>query len=259
MMGAIIGDICGSIYDFDNRKTDNPDEIELKNERCFFTDDTVLTCAVADAILGDHDYNRAIYTWANEYPDCGYGGRFAAWFRSEDAKPYNSWGNGSAMRTSPIGWAFDTLEETLAQAKLAAGVTHNHPEGVKGAQATSAAIFLARTGKTKDEMARYIETAFGYNLQRKLHDIRPHYRFDESCQGTVPEAIIAFMESRDFESSIQNAISLGGDSDTLACIAGSIAEAYYGKIPDDFMPFMTGRIPLRMGQVIVAFYRKFVK
>jgi ADP-ribosylglycohydrolase len=259
MLGAIIGDVCGSIYEFNNRKTDHPGEIELKNERCFFTDDTVLTCAVAEAVLGDGDYKKAIYKWANDYPFCGYGGRFRSWFTSKNPRPYNSWGNGSAMRTSPIGWAFDSIEETLNQAKLAAEVTHNHPKGIKGAQAVAAAIFLARTGKTKDEIAQYIETAFNYNVHKGLRTVRPGYQFNESCQGTVPEAVIAFMESGDFESAIQNAISLGGDSDTLACITGGIAEAYYNNIPDDFMPFLAGRIPLRIGRIIVEFYKKFIK
>jgi hypothetical protein len=168
----------------------------------------------------------------NEYPDAGYGGSFLKWLLSEDSQPYNSWGNGSAMRVSPVGWLLHSLEATEDVAEISAAVTHNHPEGIKGAQAVASAIYLARNGKTKDEIKSYIENRYGYNLNRTLDEIRPFYSFDVSCQGSVPEAIIAYLESENFEDAIRNAISIGGDSDTIAAITGSIAEAAYG-IPDD--------------------------
>lgn len=256
MLGAIIGDICGSIYEFDNIKIDTPEKISLLDPRCFFTDDTVLTCAVMDAILTDRDYKRAVYTWANKYPDSGYGERFCSWFSSRNSEPYNSWGNGSAMRVSPVGWAFSTLEETLAEAKRSAEITHNHSEGIKGAQATVAAVFLARKGKNKDKIKNYIIETFGYDLDRTLKDIRPVYEFDESCQGTVPEAIIAFLESNNFTSAIQNAISLGGDSDTLACITGSIAEAYYVDMPDELAKFANKKLTVEIAELLNKFYER---
>lgn len=256
MYGAIIGDICGSIYEFRNFKTETPADIKLPNPRCFFTDDTVLTVAVMDAVLGIFDYKKAVYSWANKYPHSGYGGRFCAWFNASNPQPYFSWGNGSAMRVSPVGWAFDTFEKTLAGAKYSAEFTHNHPEGIKGAQATAAAVFLARTGKTKEEIRACISETFKYNLDRTLNEIRPGYSFDESCQRTVPEAIIAFLESDNFTDSIQKAISLGGDSDTLACITGGIAEAFYGGVPAELKDFACNLLPEDMIDVITRFYDK---
>ena len=257
MYGAITGDICGSIYEFENFKTDNPAEIPIPDEHCFFTDDTVLTCAIMDALMIDRDYKRTVYAWANKYPNCGYGGRFQAWFRSHNPEPYNSWGNGSAMRVSPVGWAFNIIEETLAEARNSADITHSHPEGIKGAQATAAAVFLARQGESKKKIKSYIEKTFGYNLNRTLKDIRPNYKFDESCQGTVPEAIIAFLESDDFTGAIQNAISIGGDSDTLACITGGIAEAYYKRIPGGLFNFARRKMTDEMVEVVTGFYARF--
>ena len=254
MYGAIIGDMCGSIYEFNNFKTENPAEIPLIDPRCFFTDDTVLTCAIIDALLSKRDYKKTVYRWANKYPKRGYGHRFVIWYTSFFPKPYNSWGNGAAMRVSAIGWAFDTIEETLAEAKRSAEITHNHPEGIKGAQAAAAAVFLARQGKGKEIIKKCIEDTFGYDLNRTLKDIRPHYEFDESCQGTVPEAIIAFLESSDFQDAIQKAISLGGDSDTLACITGGIAEAYYKKIPDELIEFAKQKLSAEMVELLERFY-----
>ena len=254
MYGAIIGDICGSIYEFENFKTDNPAEIPIPPPRGFFTDDTVLTCAVMEALMTDRDYKRAVYAWANKYPDSGYGGRFCSWFRSSDPKPYNSWGNGSAMRVSAVGWAFDTIEETLAEAKRTSEITHNHPEGIKGAEATAVAVFLARKGETRETIKSYIEKTFGYNLHRTLNNIRPKYSFDESCQRTVPEAIIAFLESENFTGSIQNAISLGGDADTLACITGGIAEAFYREIPKNLIEFAKKKLTVEMVELLGRFY-----
>ena len=257
MYGAIIGDICGSIYEFDNFKTENPGEVPIPDPRCYFTDDSVLTCAVMDAILSDRNYEEAVFRWANKYPKRGYGGRFVRWFTSADPKPYNSWGNGSAMRVSAVGWAFDTIGETLAEAKRSAEITHNHPEGIKGAQATAAAIFLARQGSSKETIKKYIEDTFGYNLQRTLKEIRPKYVFNESCQGTVPEAIITFLESEGFTGAIQNAISLGGDSDTLACITGGIAEAYYKKIPDELLEYADSLLSREMVDLLNRFYERY--
>jgi ADP-ribosylglycohydrolase len=257
MYGAILGDILGSIYEFNNLKTENPETIDLFNPKCYFTDDTVLTVAVADAVLKAGAYEEAIYTWAKAFPGAGYGGGFIKWARSGNPKPYNSWGNGSAMRVSPVGWAFDTLEETLVQAKKSAEITHNHPEGIKGAQATAAAIFMSRNGSSKQEIKDYIEKTFGYNLQRTLQEIRPGYRFNESCQGTVPEAITAFLESRNFAHAMQLAISVGGDTDTLACITGGIAEAFYRAIPQELIDFANTRLPERMKTVVAEFYKRF--
>jgi ADP-ribosylglycohydrolase len=232
MIGAIIGDIVGSVYEWDNIKTKN---FPLFRQDCFFTDDTVMTLAIAEGLMNGgsaDDFVDAMKKYGRLYPDAGYGGRFFGWLGSDYSDPYNSWGNGSAMRVSAIGWAFDTLVEVEACAEISAAVTHNHPEGIKGAKATAACIFLARKGKSKSEIKTYIESKYGYNLDRTLDEIRPNYLFNESCQETVPEAIIAFLESIDFEDAIRNAVSLGGDSDTLAAITGSIAEAAYG-VPEE--------------------------
>ena len=228
MLGAIAGDVIGSIYEWHNIKTK---AFELIGPRCTFTDDTVLTVALAEAILDGIDYGQLLKTYAHRYPQAGYGGRFKQWVRSDDPAPYYSWGNGSAMRISPVGFAFNSLDEVLAKADHYTRVTHDHPEGIKGAQAVAASIFLARTGSSRDDIKRYVETTFGYDLSRRLDDIRLVYRYDSSCQGTVPEAIIAFLESTDFEDAIRNAISIGGDSDTIACITGGIAQAFYGGVP----------------------------
>lgn len=228
MIGAVIGDIVGSVYEWNNIKTK---EFPLFQDKCFFTDDTVMTIAVAEGLMNGgtkDDFIDAMKKYGRMYPGAGYGGRFGSWLFSENREPYHSWGNGSAMRTAAVGWWFDSLEETRRMAALAAGVTHDHPEGIKGAESTAAAIFLARTGHGKAEIRNYVEREFGYDLSRTLDEIRPVYRFNESCQDTVPQAIIAFLESTDFEDAIRNAISLGGDSDTLAAITGSIAKAAYG-------------------------------
>ena len=228
MLGAIIGDIVGSVYEWNNIKTK---DFPLFGEKCFFTDDTVMTIAVAEALLKgatEDDFVDSMKKFGRMYPSAGYGARFKGWLNSEERQPYNSYGNGSAMRVAPCGWFADSLDEAESLAERSASVTHNHPEGIKGAQATAAAIYQARKGVEKDLIKEYIEKKYGYNLSRSLDDIRPGYRFDVSCQGTVPEATIAFLESNNFEDAIRNAISLGGDSDTLTAITGSIAEAYYG-------------------------------
>lgn len=232
MIGAIIGDIVGSVYEWDNIKTK---DFPLFRQECFFTDDTVMTLAIAEGLMkggNSEDFISSMKKCGGLYPDAGYGGRFSGWLGSDHSDPYNSWGNGSAMRVSAVGWAFDTLEQVEEYAEISAAVTHNHSEGIKGAKATAASIFLARKGKSKSEIKTYIEITYGYDLDRTLDAIRPDYDFNESCQETVPQAIIAFLESVDFEDAIRNAISLGGDSDTLAAITGSIAEAAYG-VPGD--------------------------
>jgi len=230
MIGAIAGDIIGSIYEFDPIKTK---DFPLFDVRCRFTDDSVLTMAIARAIMDDGDYRKALWELGRRYPHAGYGASFYQWLESSEPQPYNSWGNGAAMRVSPVGFAFDTIDEVLAQASLTAEVSHNHPEGVKGARATALAIFLARTEHDKTLIRAEITERFGYDLDRTLEEIRPAYAFDVSCQGTVPEAIIAFLESDSYEDAVRNAVSLGGDSDTLACITGGIAEAYYGPLGTD--------------------------
>ena len=262
MLGAIIGDTVGSVYEFHNIKTtDFPLFDPLSN----YTDDSIMTMAVADWLLNDPQHGMgtleaSFLSFAKKYP-CpmgGYGGGFHRWLfhpeqlatYDEDGNhaigkrhPYNSFGNGAAMRCSANGWMFDTLEETERVAGLSAAITHSHPEGIKGAQSTAAAIFMARNGKSKEEIKEYISTKYGYNLNRTCDEIRPVYDWDSSCQGTVPEAMVAFLDSTDFESAIRLAVSLGGDSDTLACITGGIAEAFYKDIPDDIALKIWGLIP----------------
>lgn len=228
MIGAIAGDIIGSVYEQNGIKTK---DFPLFNPSCEFTDDTVLTVAVAEAILSGRAYVESIREIARRYPNAGYGASFQRWMHSSDSHPYNSWGNGSAMRVSPVGFAFTSEQDVLAHARQTAEVTHNHPEGIKGAEATALAVFLARTKRDKSVVRDRIEKLFGYDLRRELDDIRPSYSFDISCMGTVPEALIAFLESSSYEDAIRNAVSLGGDSDTLACITGGIAEAFYGEVP----------------------------
>jgi len=229
ILGAFAGDIIGSAYEFNNVKSE---DFKLFPLGTHFTDDSVLTVATMDALLFNLDYTEVYQEYGQLYPHRGYGGDFKSWIYSNNPKPYNSWGNGSAMRISPIGWYCENIEDVLTEAKKSAEVTHNHPEGIKGAQAVASAVYLARIGKNKNEIKQFIVEMFGYDLDRNLDKIRPEYTFDVSCQGSVPEAIIAFLESTDFENAIRLAVSIGGDSDTIACITGSIAEAFYKKIPD---------------------------
>ena len=254
MIGAIAGDIIGSVYEFGLIRTK---EFPLFGPESRFTDDSVLTVAVAQAILTDGDYRRAVLDFGRRYPDAGYGGFFRGWLDSPDPKPYNSWGNGSAMRVSPVGFAFESVEDVLREAKRSAEFTHDHPEGIKGAQATALAVFLARTEWDKDLIRNEITTRFGYDLDRSVDEIRPGYGFDESCQRTVPEAIIAFLESESYEDAIRNAISLGGDSDTLACIAGGIAEAFYGPVPAVITEQVRGILPADLWGVTEEFCARF--
>jgi ADP-ribosylglycohydrolase len=229
MFGALTGDIVGSIYERNNIKTT---EFPLFQKRCHFTDDSVLTVALADAILHNVPYKKKLREYFKLYPNAGYGGHFIAWAHGKNLGPYNSFGNGSAMRISPVGWAYESLDEVLRYAEIHTAVTHNHSEGIKGAQAVAAAIFLGRNGTSKRDIQNFIIARFGYDLSRSCDEIRPDYRFDVTAQGTVPQAIIAFLESTNFESAIRLAVSLGGDTDTLACITGSIAEAFYGGVPE---------------------------
>jgi ADP-ribosylglycohydrolase len=253
LLGAISGDVIGSIYEYNAPKTT---EFELFTPDSQLTDDSILTIAVADAILNGKNYLKYICDYALKYPNSGYGGMFRQWMRSADPQPYNSYGNGSAMRVSPVGWAFDTPEDVLREAGATSAVTHNHPEGIKGAQAVALSIFLARTGTTKEVIRREITERFGYDLSQTLDEIRPGYRFDETCQRTVPPAIIAFLESDDFEDSIRKSISLGGDADTLAAITGSIAEAFYGGVPQEIATEVWKRIPKELQKVVERFNLK---
>lgn len=258
MYGAILGDIIGSPYEFDmGSKTK---DLPLFSKRSSFTDDSVMTIAVAEAFLGAPDDDeiirkrlvKSMQKYGARYPHAGYGLRFCDWLDSEDPMPYNSWGNGSAMRVSSVGWLFHDIDTVRHMARLSADVTHNHPEGIKGAEATASAIFLARTGHTKDCIRQYIENEFGYALNRTCDEIRPTYHHVESCMETVPEAITAFLEGDSFEDVIRTAASLGGDCDTLTCIAGSIAEAFYG-VPDDLKVECMSRLPQDLLDVLIRF------
>ena len=260
MYGAILGDIIGSPYEFDcGEKTK---EFELFPAYARFTDDTVMTIAVAEALIGlgadadeEHvkaDVVRFMRHWGRCYPRVGYGGLFRQWLVTDDPQPYGSYGNGSAMRVSSVGWLYDSLTRTREVARWMAEVTHNHPEGVKGAEMVASAIYLGRMGHSKEGIEDYITQEFGYDLTRTLDEIRPTYSMDATCLGSVPEAITAFLESTDVIDAIRNAVSLGGDTDTTACIAGSIAEAFYG-CPDDLHEECVKRIPADMREVLFAF------
>ena len=254
MIGAIAGDIIGSVYEFTPIKT--PD-FPLFHPGGRFTDDSVLTIALAEAILSGRSYLETVREFGRRYPRAGYGGSFMGWLLADDLEPYHSWGNGSAMRVSPVGWAFASEEEVLRQARLSAEITHNHPEGVKGAQATALAIYLARTGAAKETIRARIQNQFDYDLTRTVDDIRPDYHFDVSCQGTVPEALVAFLDADSYEEAVRYAVSLGGDSDTLACITGGIAEAFYGGVPEAIRAEVQARLTPDLWQVTEAFCRKY--
>lgn len=264
MIGAILGDIVGSIYEFDNIKTK---DFELFDKECFFTDDSVMTIAIAEALMQYESIDEnnieefkeklidVIHEIGIKYPDCGYGGHFLMWIILNDRTPYNSYGNGSAMRVSSVGWFAKSLEETEIIAKVTAEVSHNHPEGVKGAVATAGAVFLARMGATIDEIKKYISKY--YTIDFTIDEIRPTYDYDITCQGTVPQAMQAFFESENFEDAIRNAISIGGDSDTLAAITGAVAEAYYG-IPDDLKETALSYLDDRLLDIIERFAEKYI-
>ena len=258
MIGAILGDIIGSPYEFD--MGDKTKVFPLFSRHSAFTDDTVMTIAVAEALMdapgSEAEITKALITsmqkWGRRYPYAGYGLRFGAWLRSKDPQPYNSFGNGSAMRVSPAAWLYGDLETVRKMARLTAIVTHNHPEGIKGAEATACAIFLGRTGSTKGQIKAFLEKAFGYDLSRSCNEIRPTYHHVESCQETVPEAITAFLEGESFEDVIRTAVSLGGDCDTLTCIAGSMAEGFYG-VPQDLKKACCDRLDPAILKVLKRF------
>ncbi len=275
MLGAIIGDTVGSVYEFDNTKDYN---FTLFTGESGFTDDSVMTMAVAWWLLHDkeHSYQGLEDTMVEFGRNCpcpngGYGGGFYRWlflpdklyqfddrygdspYESKTGRhPYGSYGNGSAMRVSAVGWFFDSLEETERVAGISAAITHNHPEGIKGAQATAAAIFLARTGKTKKEIRDYIEETYGYDLHKSWEYWHPIYDWEDSCQGTVPPAMIAFLDSENFEDAIRKAVSLGGDSDTLACITGGIAEAFYKDLPAEMVERTMKPFPIAFNEILDA-------
>ena len=254
MLGAIIGDIAGSRFEFNGFKSTR---FELFDPVCDYTDDSICTVAIADAVLNKKSYQDSLLEWCRKYPNPmgSYGNRFSAWIKSENPQPYGSFGNGSAMRVSAIGWLFEDEVETLRQAALSAIPTHNHPEGIKGAQAVALAIFRSRNGADKSEIIKETEQKFGYNLQLTCDEIRPAYRYSETCQDTVPQAITAFLESKDFEDAVRLAVSLGGDADTLTAITGSIAEAFYKEIPSVISKKALEYLPKDMKSVINQFYR----
>jgi ADP-ribosylglycohydrolase len=254
VIGAIAGDIIGSVYE--HRPIKHKDFPLFHPDRRF-TDDSVLTIAIAEAILEKKDYQDAIRALGRQYPDAGYGGTFIQWLFSPAPRPYQSWGNGAAMRVSPVGFAFPTIPDVLREARKTAAITHDHPEGIKGAQAAALAVFLARTGSSKDEIRQEIADRFQYDLSRSVDGIRPAYAFDVSCQGTVPEAIISFLESESYEDAVRLAVSLGGDSDTLACITGSIAHAFYGEVPGPIVQLVKTTLDKRLWAITEAFCRAF--
>ena len=260
MYGAILGDIIGSPFEFDQGNKSK--EFPLFSKNATFTDDSVMTIAVGYAFLdvqpnADIEWIRhrlisSMKQYGRMFPYAGYGGMFRRWLKCDDPQPYGSFGNGSAMRVSSIAWLYNDIETVRSMARLSAEVSHNHPEGIKGAEATASAIFLARTGKSKAEIKRYIENEFGYDLSRTCDEIRPSYHHVESCQETVPEAITAFLEGESFEDVIRTAVSLGGDCDTLTCIAGGIAEGFYG-VPEDLKQECRNRLPKELLDVLNKF------
>ncbi len=257
MLGSIIGDMVGSAYEgfFQEKTTDFP----VWTSESRFTDDSVLTVATAEAILTDGDYAASYQKWGRLFPNAGFSRSFSRWIFIENPAPYNAYTNGSAMRVGPVGRAFATFEETMAEAERSAACSHNHPEGIKGAQAVAAAIFWARNGESKEFIRRSIAENFGYNMSRTCDEIRPDYCFECSCGKSVPEALTAFLDASDFEEAVRLAVSLGGDSDTLACMAGSVAEAFWGaaSIPNDWRQNALERLGARLKTVVDAFEAKF--
>ena len=260
MLGAVIGDIVGSRYEWNNHKSK---EFELFSKDCSFTDDSVMSLAVAKAIMeSKEDYSdlsekavECMQEVGRHYPYCGYGGMFKRWMFSDNPEPYNSFGNGAAMRVSASGFAAKSLEEAMLLSEKVTAVTHNHPEGIKGAEATAVAIFLARTGKSIKEIRDYINKNY-YSMDFTLDSIRDSYKFNETCQETVPQAMMAFFESTSFEDAIRNAISIGGDSDTIGAITGGIAEAYYG-IPDDIRKEAVRYLDKRLLKILTDFENRY--
>ena len=255
IIGAIAGDIIGSIYEFNNTKDIN---FELFPARSKFTDDTVLSIAIADCIINDKNFAETVWDYGRKYRGRGYGGKFKHWLKNENPQPYGSYGNGSAMRVSAIGFAYENIETVLEKAKETAEITHNHKEGIKGAQAIASAIFLAKNSKTKQEIRKFITEKFEYNLDFTIDSIRPFYKFDVTCQGSVPQAINAFLESNDYENAIRLAISIGGDSDTIACMTGGIASAFYKEIPDKILKFAENKLPNEFIEILNEFDKRYI-
>lgn len=255
LMGAICGDIIGSCYEAHSTKDYN---FTLFADKSRFTDDTVCSVGIADALIHGEPFDGRLQYWCRKCPKAGYGGRFRSWIHSDVPEPYNSWGNGSAMRVSAVGAYAGSLVEVLDLARRSAEITHNHPEGIKGAQATALAIFMALRGHSKKDIKSAIEENFGYDLSRRYDDIRPGYGFDVTCQGSVPESIIAFLESYDYESAVRKAVALGGDADTMAAIAGGIAAAFYGEIPLHILDECISRLPYEMRDVINNFNKTLI-
>jgi ADP-ribosylglycohydrolase len=254
MIGVIAGDVIGSVHEHSRTKSA---EFPLFDPGCTFTDDTVLTVATAYSILTGTPYETAYRDFGRRYPDAGYGGTFYNWLFSAHPRPYNSWGNGSAMRVAPVGLACTSVDDVLSEAERSAAVTHSHAEGIKGAQATALAVFRSRSGSSKEEIRRELMQRFGYDLGRTVEQIRPTYRWDVSCQGSVPEAIVAFLDSTDVEDAIRLAISLGGDGDTQAAIAGGIAHAFYAHVPEPIVQRVRECLPSEFIEVIDAFERAY--
>jgi ADP-ribosylglycohydrolase len=254
-MGAIVGDVIGSPFEWDNARYLNF-PLFARGAQC--TDDSILTVATADVILNGRDYAKAYQEYFHRFPRGGYGGNFARWANRRETEPYNSWGNGSAMRVSPAGWAHATLAEVLDEAHRSAAVTHNHPEGIKGAQALAGSVFLARTEHDRERIRQFVTDGCGYALDRTIDEIRPTYQFDESCMGTVPVAMQAFLESTDFEHAVRLAVSVGGDSDTIACITGAVAHAFYGSIPRHLLdPVLNIYLSADLAQIVHAFCARY--
>lgn len=258
IIGAIAGDIIGSTHEFNPIKSK---EFSLFNKSSRFTDDTIMTLAIADWLLENRNSREVLIQklkyYGQKYPNGGYGRMFNNWVKSEDPLPYNSWGNGSAMRVSPVAWAGDSLEEVQQLARISADVTHNHPEGIKGALAAADAVYLARIGSSKKEIKEHIEIRYEYDLDRSLDEIRPHYSFDVSCQGSVPESIICFLEANDYEDAVRNCVSLGGDADTMAAIAGGIASAYW-EVPREIQYKAIHRLDYDLLNVLIEFEDSFL-
>ena len=258
IIGAISGDVVGSLYEFRPIKTK---DFSLFSYNSSFTDDTVMTLAIAKWLCEDRNSKNVLIKnlkyFGNMYPNAGYGGRFRKWLNQDSPEPYGSWANGSAMRVSPCAWVADSLEEAQSLARTSAVVTHNHPDALTGALATSDAIYLARIGADRDEIRQHIEVRYEYNLSLSLSEIRPGYKFDVSCRGSVPEAILCFLEARDFEDAIRNAVSLGGDADTQAAIAGSIASAYW-DVPENICDETINRLDSFLLGVFIDFEDKFM-
>jgi ADP-ribosylglycohydrolase len=254
MIGAIAGDVIGSVFEGSGLKIQ---EFPLFSPRSTYTDDTVLTVAVAATILDGRDYAECLRTFGRRHPGRGYGGFFQRWLADDMRGPYDSWGNGSAMRVCPVGWAFDSVEEVLREAQRSAEVTHNHPEGIRGAQATALSVHLARRGFERNQIRQEISDRFGYDLDRTVEQILAVYTYDVSCQGSVPESILCFLDSVDFEGALRLAISLGGDADTMACIAGGIAEAHHGGVPESLEGAVRERLTPDLLEVVDRFQSRY--